>query len=216
MSRLRNGTGVGADLMDGDWSVEIGSDDESLEFPWASPDGSQCFVDLQREPHRLAEIPEVTHFPELGSFLHEINRPRALWLTAKCDAWLDDEMGEAEAIYGANWKVCSYVDLVARDENIRFSFERHEQWIKSAARRMSTNDDLATISEFILRRCWYHTETGALGVGDNAEISGKEKPVRGFYVTFYLFGYGADESLARASWAEGLRRVMSVVTEMNV
>jgi hypothetical protein len=207
---------VGEDLMDGDWSVEIGSDDESLEFPWASPDGSQRYVDLQIDPDRVAEIPEATRFPELGEFLHEINRPNAPWLTAKCDVWLDDEMGETEAIYGAKWKLCSYVDLVVRNENIRFSFERHEQWIKSAARRLSNNDELPTISEFILRRCWYHTEASALRAGDNAHTPGKENLVPGFYVTFYLFGYGVDESQARASWAEGLRQVTAALSSSAI
>ncbi len=124
-------------------------------------------------------------------------------------------MGEAEAIYGAKWKLCSYVDLVARDDDIRFSFERHEQWIKSAARRLSNHDELPTISEFILRRCWYHSEASSFLAGDNSETSEKENLVPGFYVTFYLFGYGADESQARASWAEGLRQVTGVITEMT-
>ena len=130
--------------MDADWSVELGSDDEALEFPWSSPDGSRRYIDLHREPDRLGDIPEATRFPELGEFLRVINQPQSSWLTAKCDVWFDNELNEAEAIYDVRLKLCSYVDLVAREGSARFSFDRHEQWVKSAARALSSDDGLAS------------------------------------------------------------------------
>jgi hypothetical protein len=37
----------------------------------------------------------------------------------------------------------------------------------------------------------------------------------GFYVTFYLSGFGADEAEARARWSRGLIRVASVLAQIS-
>ena len=200
------------DLMDADWSVELGGDDDALEFPWSSPDGSQRYIDLQRQPEGLTEIPEAMRFPELGEFLHAMNQPQSKWLTAKCDVWLDHELGEAEAIHDAKLKLCSYVDLVVGEEAARFSFDRHEHWAKSAARDLSSVEASAVACEFIVRRCWYHTEVSSVRAGDDAETPGEGNPVPGFYVTFYLFGFGDNEPQARDRWAQGLRQVTAMLT----
>jgi hypothetical protein len=200
--------------MDADWSVELGSDDEALEFPWSSPDGSQRYIDLHREPDRLADLTEATRFPELGEFLRAMNQQQLPWLTAKCDVWLDNELNEAEAIYNARLKLSSYVDLVARDEAARFSFIRHEQWVKSAAGALSSDDGLAVACEFIVRRCWYHTEASSLRADEDATTLRENNPVPGFYMTLYLFGYGGDESEARVRWVEGLRRGTGVLAPL--
>jgi len=197
--------------MDADWSVELGSDDAALEFPWSSPDGSQRYIDLRLHPDRINEVSEATRFPELCEFLRAINQPHSLWLTAKSDVWLDHKLGHAEAIHEANLKLCSYVDLIAREEAARFSFERHEHWVKLMARELAGDDAAPVACEFIVRRCWYHTETSSLRAGDDADTPGEANPVPGFYVTFYLFGYGDDEPQARAHWAEGLCRVTAVL-----
>ena len=186
--------------MDADWSVELGADDPALEFPWSSPDGSRGYVDLLAHPQELAKIPEATHYPELAEFLLALNAPSSPWLTAKCDVWFDEELGEAEDIYDARLKMCSYVDLIFRDEAVRFSFEQHEQWVKSVARQLSDQDDQPIACEFIVRRCWYRTNSPA-----------DDEPTPGFYVTLYVFGYGNDEAQARTRWAEGLQRVTSVL-----
>ncbi len=186
--------------MDADWSVELGADDPVLEFPWVSPDGSHGYVDLLTHPQELAKIPEATHYPELAEFLLALNAPSSPWLTAKCDVWFDEELGEAEDIYNARLKMCSYVDLVSRDEAVRSSFERHEQCVKSVARQLSDHDDQPIACELTVRRCWYRTNAPA-----------DDEPTPGFYVTLYLFGYGSDEAQARTRWAEGLQRVTSVL-----
>jgi hypothetical protein len=204
---------LGAGVMDADWSVELGSEDAALEFPWSSPDGSQRYIDLQAHPERLTDIPEATLFPELGELLRAINQMHSSWRSAKCDVWLDDELGEAEAIYSAKLKLCSYVDLVACEEAARFSFERHEHWVKSVAHELSSEDATPVACELMVRRCWYHTETSSLRAGDDAATPGETNPVPGFYVTLYLFGYGDDEAQARARWAEGLQHVTTVLSE---
>lgn len=190
-------------LMDADWSVELGRDDPTLEFPWTSPDGSRRYVDLQQSPESISEIPEAEHHPELAEFLHSLNAPDSPWQTVKCDVWLERELDEAERIYEATVKFCSFVDLIARDMSSRFSFERHERFVKLAARQLSDNDDQPVSCEFTVRRCFYHQETleGDLTAG--------------FYVTFYLFGYGNDEAEARGRWAPGLHRVTSLLTGLR-
>jgi hypothetical protein len=52
--------------------------------------------------------------------------------------------------------------------------------------------EIPAAAEFLIRRCYYHD---AEGIRD------------GFYITFYLFGYGDDEVQARQRWAIGLKLV---------
>lgn len=201
--------------MDADWSVELGADDPALEFPWSSPDGSQRYIDLHDRSELVSEIPEAVHYSEMAEFLRAINGTQSSWLTVKCDVWLDDELGAAEAIYDATLKQCSYVDLIARDTAAPFSFERHERWVKSAARSLSNDDELPLACEFIVRRCWYHCNTLT---GENAAVDETDStsPAPGFYVTFYLSGYGNNHDEARARWFEGLRRVTAVLVALTV
>ena len=190
--------------MDADWSVELGADDPALEFPWSSPNGSQGYVDLSSQPQVLTAIPEAVAYPELAEFLRTINAASSPWLTVKCDVWIDNELGEAETIYDGTLKLCSYVDLIARETGARWSFERHEAWVKFAARKLDGEDSESISCEFIVRRCWYQPE-------------GKEDPEQmtaGYYVTLYVCGYGNDEAEARARWAEGLRRVTGVIADL--
>jgi hypothetical protein len=196
--------------MEFDWSVELGADDPVLEFPWSSPDGTRRYVDLLHRPETLADIPEAVKYPELGAFLRKVNLESPAWLTVKCDVWLDCDLDEAETIYDAAVKFCSYVDLLARDTAARSSFEWHESWVKSAARQLDSAVGEPIAGELIVRRCWYRSPTGREHSHRRSEVAGKD-PVAGFYVTVYLFGYGRDESAARANWAEGLRQVTSVI-----
>jgi len=190
--------------MDADWSVELGADDPALEIPWSSPDGSQRYIDLSQDLEALAEIPEAMQYPQLSGFLVLINGRSSPWLSAKCHVWLDDELGEAEQIYDAKLKMCSYIDLIRRDESERFSFEQHEQWVKLATWRLHRQPKQSMACELTVRRCWYHA-------GSRAD----EDSIPGFYVTVYVFGYGNGEAQAQASWAAGLTRVSFVLTQLK-
>ena len=186
-------------LMDADWSVELGRDDPALEFPWSSPDGSRRYIDLRQSPELVSEISEAARSPELAQCLIALNAPTSAWQTVKCDVWPDDELGGGELIYEARLKFCSYVDLIACNAPVRFSFERHECVVKSAARQLSDDDEQPIRCEFTVRRCWFRGEL----IGDDL--------MPGFYLTFYLFGYGSDEAQARRRWAEGLCRGTSIL-----
>jgi hypothetical protein len=196
--------------MDVDWSVELGAEDPVLEFPWSSPDGKQRYVNLSQHPDAIAEVSEAVHYPELGEFLRKVNTESSPWVTAKCDVWLNDEIAEAEPIYDANVKFCSYVDLVARDSPVRSAFERHESWVKATAGQLDSATEEPIACEFIVRRCWTHSESADQQLAF-ARAADQAEPRHGFYVTFYLFGYGAHAAEARTNWAEGLRRVTGII-----
>jgi hypothetical protein len=186
--------------MDADWSIELGRNDPVLEFPWSSEDGSQQFVDLSYDLASLDRIPEGRQYRELAAFLHAVNAPSSPWITTKCDVWFERELAEAEQIYDAEMKMCSYIDLVRRERGERFSFELHENFVKHATSVLQRTTDEAMACEFVARRCWYHCEDPPAS-----------EPGPGFYVTLYLFGYGNDEPHARGYWNEALTRVASVL-----
>ena len=196
---------MGSPLMDADWSVELGADDPALEFPWSAPDGSQRFVDLSQNTEAVAPLAEVLQYPEMAEVLIALNGKLSPWLTAKCDVWTDDDLGEAEQIFDARLKVCSYIDLIRRSESERFSFEHHEKWVKLAAlgsRTAVTDDPIAC--EFIVRRCWYHPDSRP-----------NDEPEPGLYITVYVSGYGDDEASARARWGGGLTRVSGILVGLR-
>ncbi|HWR35708.1 MAG TPA: hypothetical protein VN622_07555 [Clostridia bacterium] len=186
--------------MNADFSVELGADDDALEFPWASPDGSLRYYDLKRQPELLADVEEASRHPELGEFLAAVNSETSVLLTAKCDAWTDTELSEAEEIYGAAVRFSSYVDLLfdgGIDPEAPFSFERNEELTERLSKLLGKAPEIAAAAEFIVRRCYLHTH---------------DDPVRpGFYITFYLFGYGDDEPEARRRWTVGLELVQNAV-----
>ena len=66
-------------------------------------------------------------------------------------------------------------------------------------------DDLAVAgseaAEFLVRRCHYRE---------------KEETHDGFYITFYLFGYGEDEPQAQQRWAIALKLVENAIRQISV
>ncbi len=57
--------------------------------------------------------------------------------------------------------------------------------------------EIPASAEFLIRRCYY---------GDEA----------GFYITFYLFGYGDDEERARQQWVIGLKLVENAIRQVGL
>jgi len=190
--------------MDADFSVELGADDEALEFPWTSPDGNLRYYDVKNQADLLLYISEANHYQELGEFLSCANSANSLFLTAKCDVWLDEELQEAEAIYGAKLKLASYVDILfadPSDSGPRFEFERHERVADRLVQLLSRAPQISVAAEFIVRRCYYHSA---------------EEPVRpGYYLTFYCFGYGDDAEEARKRWGIGMNLVQNALLQLS-
>jgi hypothetical protein len=194
--------------MDATVSVELGAEDEQLEVPWQG--GDLRYYDLKRHPELLLELPESAN-RELAEFLTAMNSPLSMLETAKCDAWLSDQMEQQEAIYAASWKFGSYVDLIFTDPKARLGFASHENFAERIARLLRRAPDLPSAAEFIVRRCRY--APGAAGA--ETQPGSDSKAVEGFYLTFYLFGYGDDEDEARRRWGIALKIVENALLQLS-
>jgi hypothetical protein len=184
-----------------DYAVELGSDDETLEFPWVAPEGVLQYRDLKRQPESLSLLDEAVHFPDLREFLIAANSATGPLETAKCDAWATTEICPEEEIFGAPWKFGSYVDFLFTAPTARFSFDDHESLLKELTALLQRVPDIPASVEFLLRRCFYQHD---------------QNTREGFYVTFYLFGYGADEEKAKRQWAIALKLVGNAIAQLSV
>ena len=185
--------------MQADFGVELGKDDETLEMPWAGGEDGPQYYDLKRHPELLREIEEAQRFRELGEFLTAVNSTVSPIETAKCDAWASTEINAEEEIFDARCKFGSYVDMLFSRDPHRFSFPEYEQWAKRLTGLLKKAPEIPAAAEFLIRRCYYH-------VADSVR--------EGFYITFYLFGYGEDEPQARQRWAIGLKLVENAIRQI--
>lgn len=191
--------------MQADFSIELGRDDETLEFPWSSESGPQ-YYDLKRHPELLAQVEEAAHFPELAEFLASVNSPATMVETAKCDVWFSTDINPEEEIFGVPSKFGSYIDLVLSDENVRDSFAEHENLARRFSELLKRVPEIPASAEFLVRRCYYHP-TG--------EQLRSEEFREGFYLTFYLFGYGDDEKQARQRWGIALKLAENALRQLS-
>ncbi|MGH9579846.1 MAG: hypothetical protein ACRD2R_02535 [Terriglobales bacterium] len=189
--------------MQAEFTVELGADDDSLEVPWASEDGALRYYDLRRQPELLLNIEEAHHNRELGEFLSAINSGWSVLETAKCDIWASAEMSEEESVYGAAWKFGSYVDLIFTEPAPRLEFEAHEEFAGRAAELLRRVPEIPAAAEFVVRRCTYHPEEPRA----TAHV--------GYCVTFYLYGYGDDESDARRRWGIAMKVVENALLQLS-
>jgi hypothetical protein len=183
-----------------DFAVELGAEDETLELPWAASDGGPRYLDLKLQPELLARVEEARRVPELGEFLAAINSSTGFLQTAKCDTWCSAEMNPEEDIFDAACKFASYLDLVFAEEQPRFSFLEHEVLAKRLTQLLQRVPEIPAAAEFLIRRCYYREEEGTS---------------EGFYITFYLFGYGTDEPEARQRWGIGLKLVENAIRQIS-
>jgi len=208
-----------------DFSIELGADDERLEVPWSSDDGRLRYYDLKRQPELLLNVAEARGNRDLGEFLSGINSPPSILETAKCDAWLSNQLGEEEAIFGASWKFGSYIDLLFTDNESRFSLERHKQLAAEAAKLLARAPEISAAAEFVVRRCYFHsnpnTDDSSVGKGEPPSPPGhaRHSPnanLEGFCISFYLYGYGDDEDEARQRWNIALKVVYNALLQVSV
>ncbi len=170
-------------------------------MPWAAASGGPRYYDLKRQPEFLLNIEEATRVKELGESLAAINSPASILETAKCDAWATTEIDFEEEIFNAAFKFGSYIDLIFTEERARFSFPEHERLAKQLTELLHRVPETPAAAEFLVRRCYYHAE---------------EKITKGFYITFYLFGYGDDEVQARQRWAIALKLVENAMKQLSL
>ncbi len=177
--------------MEAEFAVELGADDETLEFPWQDPEGSCHYFDLKSSPELIASLPEVRDAPELAEFLTAVNAAGGLLESAKCDVWTTAEMSVEEEIFDAQLKFGSYVDLLFRYE-LRFSFDEHERWARQMVADLKRAPEAHASAQLLIRRCYFQEGTG-------------------FYFTLYVFGYGDDVGVARERWALALKQVQTSI-----
>ncbi len=176
-----------------------------MEIPWRSQDGFLRYQDLKRNPELVRELAEARESPELREFLLALNSPGSPFETAKCDLWSSNELNVEEEIFRASCKFGSYIDILFTDPILWKSFTHNENFVRqiTSMLRASTLDPAA--AEFIIRA----------GVRPANPESESEKCRSGFlmeegyYATFYLYGYGTDESAARNQWAIALKFAQS-------
>ncbi len=187
--------------MQADFAVELGADDETLEMPWAAESGSPRYSDLKRHPEMVDGLEEVVRVPELGEFLTKVNSLTSPFETAKCDAWPSTEINPEEEIFEADHKFGCYVDLFFSHEPNRFRLPEHERLAKHLVQLLQRAPEISAAAELCIRRCYYTDEKG---IRD------------GFYITFYLFGYGKDGIQSRQHWAIALKLVQSAIRQVSV
>ena len=174
--------------MEADFAIELGADDETLDLPWTGPDkNGPRYYDLKCHPDLLPHIEEAQREPQLAEFLQAVNSPATPLETAKCDAWSTTDLNPEEDIFGATHKFGSYVDLLF-SSNQKFSFERNEDFARRLTQLLKHVPEIPASAEFLIRRCYFGED-------------------QGFYITFYLFGYGEDEQRAHQQWTIGLKLV---------
>ena len=189
-------------IMQADFAVELGSQDDCLEVPWAAADGKLRYFDLKRHPELLLEITETHDNRDLAEFLAVINSAKSIFETAKCDTWVTNELAEEEEIYGATWKFGCYVDILFAETDVQTSLDDHEKFVRSISQLLSHAPDIAAAAEFIVRRCYYNR-----GQGEVRE---------GFGITLYSYGYGDDAMESRQRWAIGLKVLQNAILQISV
>lgn len=182
--------------MDVDWSVECGADDPTLAVPWESEDGSLRYYDLRTRPELLIYVDEASRHRQLGEFLTAVNSRHCVLQSAKSDVWFANELSEAEAIYGAACKFCSYVDLFFADAPPRNDFSQHEEFAKKLTELLKRAPQISAAAEFIIRRAHHDGEPG-------------------FCFTFELAGYGDDEQDAQKRWAIALGLIGNAILQLS-
>jgi hypothetical protein len=185
--------------MDADYSVELGTDDPVLDFPWHDPEGKITYVDLKRHPELLGRVSEVAQFPEFGEFLRAVNSSLSLFESAKCDAWIAD-LNPDEEFIGLSHKFAGYVDLLFTDPGMRQSFPAHELFAKKLVGLLRVTEHAESSAEICIRRAFYNAA---------------ETITEGCYFTVYVSGFGNDDDGARLQWDIGLKLLANAVLQLS-
>lgn len=173
-----------------------------MELPWVSESGDLRYYDLRRNPELLLNIQEAFDNQELGEFLAGINSNNSLVETTKCDCWFTQEISEEEKIFGEPAKFGSYIDLIFQEMEQRSSLHTHEEFLRELCGLLKRVPPISSSAEFIIRHCYFHEP-------------GREDSRQGFGVTFYLFGYGADEESARSRWKIAIKLVQNALLQLS-
>lgn len=187
--------------MQADFSVELGADDATLAVPWSDPEGRCQYFDLRKDPSAIAKVEEAQTFSELREFLGAVNATASNLQSVKCGAWFSEDINEEEAIFGANCKFGSYVDLIFHRTEPQNSFPLHEAFAGRLVELLKRAPEMPALFEVILRRAHFEDSPGSVR--------------EALYFTMYVFGFGDDEQDARQAWGIALRLVGHAVLQMS-
>jgi hypothetical protein len=195
--------------MHADWSVELGREDEALEFPWSSQcvsadEDAPRYYDLKRNPELMVNLPEAYHPVEMGEFLSSANSTSSIFETVKCDLWFTEELSEEEDIFGAASKAASYVDVIFSDSGTRFDREAHERLAQRMCKLLSLVPEISAAAEFAVRRCYFHHD---------GDVTADSDP--GFYLTVYVFGYGDEATEAWQRWGIAMKLLENALLQLS-
>src|SRR6266404_866020 len=119
--------------MQAEVTVALGQEDDALEVPWQSEDGSLRHYDLRRNPELIFDVTEANGNPALIDLLVNLNSEKSNFRSVKCDTWLSSEMDEEDESFGATWKHGSYIDAVFLHHDMRGHYEANFAFGESLA-----------------------------------------------------------------------------------
>ncbi|HXE75610.1 MAG TPA: hypothetical protein VNN18_08250 [Candidatus Xenobia bacterium] len=173
---------------------------DRLEIPWASPDDPRnLYYDLKTRPELLSEVVEARDNLALRQFLAVVNAPETMFATAKCHTWLTEEFSPAErdSFPSSSIKFAAYVDLVFSLPAFNFRREHYDRLCAQLERRLAPVPAAARL-ELCLRHCYYHAQQAW-----------------GFYLTAFLYGYGASADEARHNWSAALKTLGDTLAHLS-
>lgn len=186
--------------MEAEFYLELGEGADRLEIPWASPeDPANRYYDLKNQPGLLAAVAEAAQLSALADFLRAVNAPESLFATAKCDTWTTSEFspGERAGFPAARTKFASYVDLIFARPPFNFD-RRHYEQLASRLSQLVAREPVRARAELCLRHCYYHAQQAW-----------------GYYLTIFLYGYGAHPAQAQQQWAAGLAALQRALEQIS-
>lgn len=180
--------------MEIDWEVEVGGGAPAIDALWTG------FVDLRRNPKRIAEIEEAVAFAPLGRLLLTLNSAGARFWTAKCDFWRPDageagmarEEGNGES-HGEIAAAC-YVDILPVEGLVFGAWKQAEEYCRRWVRELQAVAMEHCRVDLVVRQA----------------IAGAAE---GFGITAYTGAWGNDEpeaeerlAAALVAFADAIRR----------
>jgi hypothetical protein len=197
MGGENSGGFCGERLMQAEVAVALGGDDDALELPWASEDGSLRFYDLRENPELIFNIQEAAD-DSLLDFLVAVNGEHSSLQSVKCDTWLSDQMDVEDEYFATTWKHGSYVDVVFIDRAQAADQYSNLEFAEALVDLLKHAPEIPASAEVVLRRCYFH------------------HPEReGYALTLYSLGYGDDPDQARQRWAIAMRLMQAAIHQLS-
>jgi hypothetical protein len=178
-------------MMEADWEIEVGGGAPVIEALWAG------FVDLRRNPERIAEVAEAVAFPPLAKLLAALNGDESPLWTAKCDVWeveaekrdspMQEIPVEADPLDAVSEEACMacYIDLLPLKGTVFARWEEAEEFCRQWVSRLEDGDQPDCRIDLIVRQA----------IAGSAE---------GFGVTAYLSAMGEYRAKASNALAAAL------------